>query len=251
MPRRCGSKCSAFSGSALSYSTGLRATTTVEVVSCIALPAFAAAAAFFLVWFLVISIGAIAAPLFVLRSTSPPVALQMANLTGVFLPVCYGGEAAEVIRYMECEGGPERAFEFSAGTEHWLARVEEEKRLIEALAFVIGTVDFMYGTTANQNRVKATVNCCWEAGSTFKRVPMACDEKDRPTHLEALVALRLKLIKDHGGTDHKHGLHSGAAGKEAVVRRCQSLAYREWGRLTLKHRLSPTPRRTNHYKTLI
>ena len=181
----------------MSYSTGLLATTTDDVASCVAAAA--------LVWFLaMLAIGTVVAPLFAtLSSTYEP--LSMANASSC-LPVRYGGEAAEVIRYMECERvlRPEPS-ELSAGAEHWLARVEAEKQLIEALPFVTGTVAFVFGEKANLNKVKAAVTCCWEAGHGFERVMMSCDESGaRPTHLEALVALRLKLIKDHGGALHKH-----------------------------------------------
>ena len=41
-----------------------------------------------------------------------------------------------------------------------------------------------------------------ETGSQFKRVMVACDEKEKPTHLEALRALRAKLVSEHMCATH-------------------------------------------------
>ena len=63
--------------------------------------------------------------------------------------------------------------------------------------------DTYHDTVANLNKVQAKLWCCW-TGGRFKRVPVACDESDKPTHLEALRQLRANLIRDHGGEDHVH-----------------------------------------------
>jgi hypothetical protein len=133
----------------------LHATTAGEMVSCVASADFAAAAVKLLVWFLVVIFTGAVIALFFAATSLPPEPLPMANVSAFLVPIRYGGEAAEVISSMEYERAfePERAFEYSAGTEHWLARVEEEKRLVEALPFVVGTVAFIYSEKANQNRV--------------------------------------------------------------------------------------------------
>lgn len=87
----------------------------------------------------------------------------------------------------------------STGLPEW----RKEKRLIEELPFVKGDVVCQkHVVKANLNKVRATVTCCWESGNCFKRVTVACDEKEKPTHLEALMALRAKLIKEHGTAEH-------------------------------------------------
>ena len=100
-------------------------------------------------------------------------------------------------------------------TEQWLLQVEEEKRAIEELPFV-RCVSFTYGETANANKVLATVSCCWEMSrQSFKQIPMACHQEERPTPLEALRALREKLIREHGGNDHVH--HPKAVARRAEL----------------------------------
>jgi hypothetical protein len=107
--------------------------------------------------------------------------------------VLYGGEDNEAIRFMDTV----------LDEEQWLVELEAEKRAVEEMAFVKGSVDFFYSDAgANLNKVQATVWCCW-AGSTFKRVMVACDEKDKPTHLEALRVLRAKLAAEHMGAGHE------------------------------------------------
>ena len=62
------------------------------------------------------------------------------------VPFLYGGEADEVIRFMEMS--PELELndvdEFDEDASIWLEQVEEEKRLIEALPVVDGAVSFFY-----------------------------------------------------------------------------------------------------------
>ena len=80
------------------------------------------------------------------------------------VPFLYGGEADEVIRFMEMspERGLHDADEFDEDASIWLEQVEEEKRLIEALPVVIGAVSFFYDDdVTNLNKVEALVGCCW------------------------------------------------------------------------------------------
>jgi hypothetical protein len=92
----------------------------------------------------------------------------------------------------------------SAEAELWLQQLEEEQRLVEQLPFVIGSVGYVISnSTTNGNKVQATVSCCWEKSTrSFKQIKVACDDTMKPTHLEALRALRQKLIEDHGGSGH-------------------------------------------------
>ena len=91
-------------------------------------------------------------------------------------------------------------------TELWLSEVEKAKRLVEDLPFVKGEVQFHCSEgSANSNKVLATVWCCWEPSRrSFKQVAVACDNKDMPTHLQALHALRADLVRKHGALDHVH-----------------------------------------------
>ena len=110
--------------------------------------------------------------------------------------VLYGGEDDEAIRFMDMET--------ELGQELWLEQLETEKRSIEAMPVVKGSVDFFYSKeSANLNKVQATVWCCWAAARrSFKQVVVACDDKTRPTHLEALHELRAKLVTEHMCAGH-------------------------------------------------
>ena len=93
---------------------------------------------------------------------------------------------------------------FTAEQQAWLADCEKEQRLVEAMA-VVKSVSFIYSDVSfNLNKVQATVWCCWDgARRSFKQVPVACHETERPTHLEALVALRAKLEREHACAGHQ------------------------------------------------
>ena len=107
----------------------------------------------------------------------------------------YGGEADEAIRFMECSG---------SCCDQWIEQIEEEKRLVEALNVVKGKVKFYYGENPNDNKVEASVWCCWDGGNrTFRRVKEQCDKiGTKPTHLEALRALRVKILSEHACVGH-------------------------------------------------
>jgi hypothetical protein len=103
--------------------------------------------------------------------------------------------------------------QLTEAAELWLMQLAEEKRLVEALPFVKGEVAFHQSDiSANRNKVLATVWCCWEpARSALKQIAECCNESgERPTHLEALRALREKLLKNHGCANHV--VHERAAG---------------------------------------
>ena len=130
--------------------------------------------------------------------------------------VLYGGELLEVIRFMEladCEQP------LSAEAEVWLGALEEQKRLVEALPFVQGAVGLAISdASANANKVWAIVSCCWQPSRQgFKQVTVACDEQEKPTHLEAMMALHKKLSKEHGASDHP--IHPQAAERRAAIAR--------------------------------
>lgn len=113
----------------------------------------------------------------------------------------YGGEDDEAIRFMDTV----------LDEAQWLEDVERACRAIEELPVVKGTVGFIYSDkSANLNKVQATVWCCWDSAKrSFKQVVVACDEKDKPTHLEALRTLHAKLVAEHMGATHEHsGLRS-------------------------------------------
>uniref|UniRef100_A0A6T7HW18 Uncharacterized protein n=1 Tax=Coccolithus braarudii TaxID=221442 RepID=A0A6T7HW18_9EUKA len=105
------------------------------------------------------------------------------------------------------EGPPTEALDeaqLPEAADLWLMQVEEETRLVEALPFVLGKVRFDYSdASANLNKVEVVVSCCW-ASSRLKRGKVACDETTKSTQLEALRALRLKLVDEHGRADHVH-----------------------------------------------
>ena len=85
-------------------------------------------------------------------------------------PVLYGGESHEVIQFMNVDAD---SGELSAEVELWLSALEEKKRLIEALPFVMGGVGIHIadGGKANANKVLATVTCCWQTSrQAFKQV---------------------------------------------------------------------------------
>lgn len=72
---------------------------------------------------------------------------------------------------------------------------------------VVGLLQFHYhASSANLNKVLATVNCCWQASrSAFKQVCVACDDNGgKPTHLEALHALKAKIMREHMCDGHAH-----------------------------------------------
>jgi len=86
----------------------------------------------------------------------------------------------------------------------WLEKIEEAKREVEALPYVKGEVCFVNSNaSANNNKVKATLWCCWDSNRrSFKQECVACDERSRPTQLEALRVLHAKLVEKHGKDDH-------------------------------------------------
>ena len=97
----------------------------------------------------------------------------------------------------------------------WLLELEKEKRLVEALPVVKGDIYFSYGDRANDNKAWANLWCCWApAQRTFKPVAVACHEKERPTHLEALRALGAKIRNEHMCAGHVHA-------ERAVQRRAE------------------------------
>ena len=125
------------------------------------------------------------------------------------VPFLYGGEADEVIRFMEQMPAEQELYDIDELIDEdasiWLQQVEEEKRLIEALPVVIGAVSFFYhDVVTNLNKVQALVGCCWSSGQ-LKRVKVNCDETGlKPTHLEALRGLRMKIMEEHMCEDHVH-----------------------------------------------
>jgi len=125
------------------------------------------------------------------------------------VPFLYGGEADEVIRFMEQMPAEQELHDVDELIDEdasiWLQQVEEEKRLIEALPVVIGAVSFFYhDVVTNLNKVQALVGCCWASGQ-LKRVKVNCDETGlKPTHLEALRGLRMKIMEEHMCEDHVH-----------------------------------------------
>ncbi|KOO35179.1 hypothetical protein Ctob_010692 [Chrysochromulina tobinii] len=125
------------------------------------------------------------------------------------VPFLYGGEADEVIRFMEQMPAEQELNDVDELIDEeasiWLQQVEEEKRLIEALPVVIGAVSFFYhDVVTNLNKVQALVGCCWASGQ-LKRVKVNCDETGlKPTHLEALRGLRMKIMEEHMCEDHVH-----------------------------------------------
>ena len=125
----------------------------------------------------------------------------------------YGGEAAEVIRYMDMrfECGDEALGDEMAG---WLDEVATEQRLIEELPVVVGRVSFHYDDdVTNLNKVFVTVGCCWSS-SRLLRVYDNCDESgEKPSHLEALRGLRAKITEKHMCAGHQH--HPKAAARAA------------------------------------
>ena len=125
------------------------------------------------------------------------------------VPFLYGGEADEVIRFMEQMPAEQELHDVDELIDEdasiWLQQVEEEKRLIEALPVVIGAVSFFYhDVVTNLNKVEALVGCCW-ANGRLKRVKVNCDETGlKPTHLEALRGLRMKIMEEHMCEGHVH-----------------------------------------------
>ena len=69
-----------------------------------------------------------------------------------FCRVLYGGEGDEAIRFMD----------MVLSEEKWIEEVESERRAVEELPVVKGSVDFFYSElSANLNKVQVTVWCCW------------------------------------------------------------------------------------------
>ena len=87
----------------------------------------------------------------------------------------------------------------------WLVELEKELALVEQLA-VVKSVSFIYSDKShNLNKVQATLWCCWDgARRSFKQVLVACHEKERPTHFEALRKLHQTIREDHMCADHVH-----------------------------------------------
>jgi len=85
--------------------------------------------------------------------------------------------------------------------EKWVREVAA----LESLPFVKdGSVNFVASDeSANLNKVHVTVLCCWEQSRrAFKQLTMSCDNKGKPTHLDALRALRAKVEAEHGAPNH-------------------------------------------------
>ena len=79
----------------------------------------------------VISTGLVVAAAPPSTCTISVLAIQSVIGGGIFLPPpCYGGEAAEVVRFMNTEPLPD---EVDGATEQWLLEVEKEKQLIPTL----------------------------------------------------------------------------------------------------------------------
>ena len=91
--------------------------------------------------------------------------------------------------------GPPTVDEVTMDNETWVAACAEQIALIEAMPIVIGTVGCTCGEEPNNNKVWATVNCCWmPARRSFKQIHDQCTKDGKkPSHLEALIALREKL----------------------------------------------------------
>lgn len=87
----------------------------------------------------------------------------------------------------------------------WLAKVEEEVRLIEAMPIVVGRVGYHYDNSkANLNKVFVTVGCCWASGRLKREFDTCTDDPGKPTFLEALQSLRMKLQEKHMRAEHPH-----------------------------------------------
>jgi hypothetical protein len=115
------------------------------------------------------------------------VALQLKGTFGFGLYcVLYGGEDDECIRF---------TMDAALSEEEWLVQLENEKRTIEELPVVKGAVDFFYSdVSVNLNKVQATVWCCW-AGSQFKRVMVACDEKENMQLVPPVSGVPLDVVQ--------------------------------------------------------
>lgn len=101
-------------------------------------------------------------------------------------------------------------------SEAWLALVEAEVCAIERLEVVKGGVGFLFGELMNDNKVYASVWCCWEPSRrTFKQLKVACNGSDRPTHLEALRVLHATIKGKHGQETHVH--HPQAVAQRQVL----------------------------------
>ena len=152
----------------------------------------------------------------------------------------YGGEDNKSIRFMmedepPLEEPPLERPPLSEEAEQWVAQVANvEKRQIEALDNVARRVYFTYGDKANENKAWAELWCCWlPSRRSFKHISVSCDETFKPSLLEAVQQLHAIILKEHACASHVHNGH-------AVERRA-----RVEGDHVEKHRLRPTPRRTN------
>ena len=83
-----------------------------------------------------------------------PVDIPDDIVKGMGVAATYGGELAEVIRFMDGEDDMEYCME-----------VQTEVAAIEALPCVVGAVQFTYSEDkVNNNKVKAVMGCCWSSG---------------------------------------------------------------------------------------
>ena len=117
----------------------------------------------------------------------------------------YGGEASEVIQFMDPGTTCEEVSELTPDDMRWLKEVQTLTRRIEALPVVVGAVQFNYDDDdTNNNKVKVTLGCCWKGGR-LDRAQDNCDESGaKPTHLEALQGLYKKITEQHMCDDHPH-----------------------------------------------
>jgi hypothetical protein len=194
--RRCGANCSPRSSAARSVTTGLvRASSLTSVVmesitnaspvaalaSMVPAVLFNLAPSIFLCvvalfWWMVSGIcSATGWAISSARSFAAKVVFWARVIHFIFFfsgpPVAgqYGGEADEVIRYMEMDTDMEMPHELV----QWLDALESEKRRLEELK-VVKRVDFIFakpGQRTGENKAQATLWCCWDgSGSRFKRV---------------------------------------------------------------------------------
>ena len=125
-------------------------------------------------------------------------------------PKSHGAAPASILWPFMLGGDGEGAAEQEPESEVlrvWLNALDAAKRSVEELPVTFGEVYFETKDTgrANSNKVIVTVSCCWEAGRYgFKRVVVSCNETDKPTLVEATLALRQKILEEHCGADHVH-----------------------------------------------
>jgi hypothetical protein len=101
----------------------------------------------------------------------------------------YGGEADEVIRYMEMDSDMEMPDELV----QWLDALESEKRRLEELK-VVKRVDIIFakpGQRTGENKAQATLWCCWDNSKrSFKQVCALSLSRAR-VHAQARASLSL------------------------------------------------------------